>query len=578
MEVRRDGRGSFRLLLGCVVLGIAGSVALALATLPPLPAGLLAAGFALLGAVTGLAIRRLLAAARDRDASYRSLLETTHDAIFLMHRYRFVDCNTRTLEMYGCRQEQILGQTPYRFSPPRQPDGSDSTAAAQRHIQAALAGRPQFFEWVHLRLDGQPFDAEVSLSRVEIGGRPMLRAVVRDISARRAAERERGRLEQHLRQAQKLEAVGTLAGGLAHDFNNLLQGVRGYADLLLLDHPAGAAGRDKLEEIARAADRGAELTRRLLTFSRRVETQREPLDLNALIRGLSQLLERTVPRMVAIDLELADDLPAIEADRSQLEQVLMNLAVNARDAMPEGGRLTITTSRYRHDPAGPEAVPEIGPGLHVLLQVTDSGSGMSAEVAEHAFEPFFTTKGPESGSGLGLAMVYGIVRGHRGAIQLSSRPGAGTRFRILLPAGTTQARPAAGPAADEPLSGGDETLLLVDDEPSLLRMVRDLLERHGYRVLTATSGEAALVIYRDAGATIDLVILDQNMPGMGGARCLKALLALDEYVQVLVLSGHPAGPSALLQRGARGALQKPVAAGALLRAVRRALDAPAGQR
>ncbi len=561
-----------------MALGIAGSVALALATLPTWLAGPLAAGFALLGAVTGLSIRRLLAAARDRDASYRSLLETTHDAIFLMHRYRFVDCNTRTLEMYGCRQDQILGQTPYRFSPPRQPDGSDSTATAQRRIQAALAGRPQFFEWVHQRLDGQLFDAEVSLSRVDIGGRPMLRAVVRDISARKAAERERSQLEQHLRQAQKLEAVGTLAGGLAHDFNNLLQGVRGYADLLLLDHPADAAGREKLEEIARAADRGAALTRRLLTFSRRVETRREPLDLNGLIRGLGRLLERTVPRMVAIDLDLAGDLPAIEADRSQLEQVLMNLAVNARDAMPEGGRLTITTDRYQHDPAGPEAVPELGPGLYVLLQVTDSGTGMSAEVAEHAFEPFFTTKGPDTGSGLGLAMVYGIVRSHRGAIQLSSRTGAGTRFRILLPAGAEQARPVVAPAPDEPLAGGDETLLLVDDEASLLRMVRDLLERHGYRVLTAASGEAALVIYRDAGAAIDLVVLDQNMPGMGGARCLKALRALDEEVRVLVLSGHPGGRSQLLERGAREALQKPVAADALLRTVRRVLDAPAGQR
>jgi PAS domain S-box-containing protein len=572
LEVKRDGRGSFRLLVVGVFLAIAGGAALALVTLPPWPAGLAAAGFVLLGAVTGLAIRRLLAAARDRDASYRSLLETTHDAIFLMHRYRFVDCNTRTLEMYGCRQDQIIGQTPYRFSPPRQPDGSDSTAAAQRRIQAALAGRPQFFEWVHLRLDGSPFDAEVSLSRVDIGGRPMLRAVVRDISARKAAERERSRLEQHLRQAQKLEAVGTLAGGLAHDFNNLLQGVRGYADLLLLDLPAGATGRDKLEEIASAADRGAALTRRLLTFSRRVESQREPLDLNALIRGLGRLLERTVPRMVAIDLDLAEDLPAIEADRSQLEQVLMNLAVNARDAMPEGGRLTITTGRQRHDPAGPEAVPELGPGLYVLLQVADSGSGMSAEVAEHAFEPFFSTKGPDAGSGLGLAMVYGIVRSHGGAIQLSSRPGAGTRFRILLPAGTEQARPAAAPTADEPRPGGDETVLLVDDEASLLRMLRDLLERHGYRVLTAASGEAALVIYRDAGAAIDLVILDQNMPGMGGARCLETLRALDEEVRVLVLSGHRAGRAELLERGAREALQKPAAADALLHTVRRVLD------
>ncbi len=574
VHTRRQTTGSFVLLVACTCLGAGGAVFGVFWVLPAGQAALVSAVFACIAGLTGLAIWRVVRSYRDQARGYRSLLDTAHDAIFLMRDDRFIECNPRTLDMYGCRREEIVGQSPVRFSPPVQPDGRPSAEAAAERIRAALAGQPQFFEWQHTQLDGTPFDAEVSLNRVVLGRKEYLQAVVRDVTPRKQVERERERLAADLRQAQKLEAVGTLAGGIAHDFNNLLHAVRGYADLLLLDTPEGAPGHRELTEIAVAATRGSQLTHRLLTFSRRVEAARERVDLNELIRGLRGLMGRTLPRMIDIRLAPADDLPAVEADRGQLEQVLVNLAVNARDAMPDGGQLVLATALRKVGALEAEQHPDLNPGAFVELSVTDSGCGMDEETLDHIFEPFFTTKAPERGTGLGLAMVYGIIKGHGGAVLVQSTPGEGTSVRVMLPAAAPGRKVEAGDDRIEKAPGGNETVLLVDDERPLRELGQKLLTRYGYQVVTAASGEAALEVVAERSADLDLVILDQIMPGMGGRKCLGQIRERWPDLPVMIVSGHgdeDDGPDAL-QLGAMAVLRKPVESETLLAKVRSVLD------
>ncbi len=514
---------------------------------------------------------------KDSREPFRTLLDTAHDAIFLMRGDRFIDCNPRTLSMFGCNREDIIGQPPDRFSPELQPDGRSSETAAAQYIQAAIGGEAMFFEWVHCRLDGHVFDAEVSLNGVQLKGEPHLLAVVRDITGRKQAEREREDLAIGLRQAQRLEALGTLAGGIAHDFNNLLQAILGYSDLLLMDSKVGDRGHIELSGIAKAAQMGARLTKRLLTLSRQEKADAELVDFNQLISDMGGLLQRIVPSMIEIKMELASDLSPIMADRGQMEQVLMNLAINAKDAMPEGGCLTFKTDLFELASCSEPLNARLGAGeTCVRLEVSDTGFGMVPDVAEHAFEPFFSTKPRDKGSGLGLSMVYGIIKGHGGHVSIESEEGRGTRFIISLPCdvGVTLSKEDMFENGAQ-IVGGDETLLLVDDEESLRELGRQLFVRHGYRVLTVDSGEAALDLLRAKGSHVDLILLDQIMPGMGGRKCLALVCQEFADLPVLILSGHvPAGSEAdLLSMGAKGFLRKPLNARNLLSTVREVLDA-----
>ena len=332
-----------------------------------------------------------------------------------------------------------------------------------------------------------------------------------------------------------------------------------------------------LREIVGAAERGGELTRQLLLFSRKVESRLRPCDLNSEVERTARILERILTSMIEIDLRLDPAVKRVNADPSQIEQVLMNLAVNARDAMPEGGKLTIQTSAMSlgHDDG---AFPGAEKGEHVLLTVTDTGQGVDAEVLEHLFEPFYTTKDPGQGSGLGLAMVYGIVKNHHGSIVCSSRPGEGMTFRILLPALEGTVVPAVERPVETP-KGGRETVLVVDDEQSILNMGEKILTAFGYTVLTASDGMEALDIYGREGDRIDLVILDMVMPKMGGKQCLRELIALDHDVRVIVSSGHSGMGSKeeFAALGARGLVSKPYSANAILREVRSALDGDHGR-
>ncbi len=380
------------------------------------------------------------------------------------------------------------------------------------------------------------------------------------------------RLEKQLREAQKMEAVGTLAGGIAHDFNNLLQIILGFTDLLLMQDKLHK-GNEALRSIREAARRGAELVNQILTFSRKVETNPRPTNLNVVVEKTERLLTRTIPKMIQIELSLDQELSTVFVDPGQMEQILINLAVNAKDAMAEGGRLSIGTKNVRLDKNYCKTRLEVQPGDYVLLTVSDTGHGMEKEVLHHIFEPFFTTKKPGKGTGLGLAMVFGIVKIHAGHIFCRSEPEKGTTFEIYLPAmevafGSEVNTSGAFPPA------GTETILLVDDEELIRNLGVEVLGSAGYTVLTAANGEEALDLYARERSRISLVIMDLVMPQMGGKQCLDALLKIDPDVKVLIASGFMIDEQTrkALTGRAKGIVKKPFRAKDLLLYVRSTLD------
>jgi PAS domain S-box-containing protein len=381
-------------------------------------------------------------------------------------------------------------------------------------------------------------------------------------------------LEEQFRQSQKMEAVGQLAGGIAHDFNNLLTAILGNTQLLLRDLPAGDAKRGDVEEIRKASERAASLTRQLLAYSRRQMLQPVVLDLNVVVAEMDKMLRRLIGEHIALATVLAPDLGRVRADPNQIEQVIVNLAVNARDAMTEGGKLTIETANIDLD--APFAQAHLGslPGPYAMLAVTDSGTGMEATVRAHLFEPFFTTKEVGKGTGLGLATVYGIVKQSGGYISVYSEPGQGSSFKIYLPRITAPAGPA-GAAQKTGAERGTETVLVVEDEPAVLTLSRRALEAHGYVVLAATDAAAAMRIVERHGGTIHLLVTDVVMPGLSGRELADRLTSRRPGIRVLYMSGYPG--DAVVQHGAlplgSAFLQKPFSADGLARKVRDVLDA-----
>jgi CheY-like chemotaxis protein len=362
---------------------------------------------------------------------------------------------------------------------------------------------------------------------------------------------------------------------VAHDFNNLLQAISGYTQLLIMNKPADHPDVDMLNAIEKAAGRAGSLTQQLLAFSRRVESRLQPTNLNTLIRLVKKILDRTLPKMIHIRLELAENLSEIAADDVQIEQVLMNLALNARQAMPDGGQLTFTTQNVFIDHAGCAVHPQLTTGEFVHLSVTDTGSGMDDKIRQHVFEPFYSTRGVGEGSGLGLSMVYGIVKNHGGSIECTSNEGCGTEFNLYFPvpaADTSTGTQRTDRKGD--LLGGDETVLIVDDDPALVTLGQQVLERYGYHVVTAESGEAALAAYRAHDEGIDLVVLDLNMPGMGGEKCLSELVRLKPAIKLILTSGYPPDGNLRDAIAAAGCefIGKPYPLNALLRKVREVLN------
>jgi PAS domain S-box-containing protein len=385
---------------------------------------------------------------------------------------------------------------------------------------------------------------------------------------------ERGKLEEQLRQSQKMEAVGRLAGGIAHDFNNLLTIIGGYSQLLLERLQPGERAREQVQEIKKAGERAGALTRQLLAFSRRQVLAPQVLDLNAVVANLEKML----PRLIGEDVELVSragpELGRVKADPGQIEQIIMNLAVNARDAMPQGGRLSIETANADLDETFARAHVPTKPGRYVMLSVTDTGVGMDAKVKAHLFEPFFTTKEHGKGTGLGLATVYGIVKQSGGYIWTDSEPGEGTTFSVYLPR-VNEAVYAVQPVKSQiRVPDGSETILLVEDEQGVRSMVRGVLKSRGYTVLEASRGDEALQICKRHEGTIHLLLTDVVMPEMGGRELAKRVVNLRRDAKVLLMSGYT--DDAVIRQGELkpgvGLLQKPFTPDALASKVREVLD------
>jgi PAS domain S-box-containing protein len=393
---------------------------------------------------------------------------------------------------------------------------------------------------------------------------------IRDITERRRVEQQKAKLEERIQRARKMEAIGQLAGGIAHDFNNLLMGIHGNVSLMLMNMDSKHPNYERLKNIEGQVETGAELTSQLLGYARKAKYEVMPIDLNRLLVETSETLGRT-RKEITISSELAEDLSSIEADSSEIEQVLLNLFVNAADAMPGGGDLILKTTNTTHNHMkGKPYDPK--PGNYVLLTVTDTGTGIDKETLERIFDPFFTTKQRGRGTGLGLASAYGIIKGHSGYIDVDSKRGQGTTFSIYLPASEKRVQEAVKTA--EKITWATGTVLLVDDEEIILEVGQDLLKTMGYQVLIAKHGKEAIEIYRKKRDDIDIVVLDMVMPNMGGGEAYDRLKEINPDIKVLLSSGFSIDGEAteILQRGCNGFVQKPFRMNELAEKITRVLD------
>jgi len=595
---------------------------------------------------------------RESELRYRSLFENANDGIFLLKETKFIDCNSKVLELFKCKKEDIIGKAPYEFSPPTQPDGKNSKEKATEKIEGALKGNPQFFEWVHTTSDGEDFYTEVSLNTLKIGKEIFIQAIVRDITERKKAEakliyeRERysflvdrmpygmvlidktgkflyvnkewvtlfgyapeeipdgrswfkkaypdddyrkivmetwkkdakdlrigekaprifnatckdgsikvisfitvlvennliittafditdyKRTEEQFLQAQKMEAIGRLAGGVAHDFNNMLTVILGHANLGMLELDLGYPLYQRFSEIKKAGERSSELTKNLLAFARKQSIDPKVMNLNASIEDMLKMLLRLIGENIELKWMPGKDLWKIKFDPVQLTQVVMNLVVNAKDAIPDVGRITIETRNIVLDEVYCKNHLGFYPGEYVMLAISDNGIGMTKDILEHIFEPFYTTKEKEKGSGLGLSTVYGIVKQNNGFINAYSEPEKGTTFKIYLPryAGEEEAHVIAEKEV-YPESKG-ETILIVEDEGDVLELCVSMLEELGYKVISASTPFEAINKFKVHKDEIDLLLTDVIMPEMNGKELSKILSGIKPGLKCIFMSGY----------------------------------------
>ncbi|MBA3259985.1 MAG: PAS domain S-box protein, partial [Gemmatimonadales bacterium] len=481
-----------------------------------------------------------------------------------------VSWNPAAETVFGWTAEQTIGRRLLNIPSDKQEEFDG--------LRARVASGNPFtgFETRRLRRDGTLLDVSISTAPLQDaeGKTNGLVAIYTDITGRRRAEEELRQSQEELRQAQKMEAVGRLAGGIAHDFNNLLTAILSYSEMLLGELPAGAPMREDLEQIRQAGTRAAELTNQLLAFSRRQLLQLRSVSLNEVVTAVDRILRRLIGEDIELRTELAGDLRLTRADPGQMEQVLLNLAVNSRDAMPAGGRLTISTANAEVGEVPSARWGRLEPGAYVTLTVRDTGSGMSHEVQERIFEPFFTTKEQGKGTGLGLATVYGIVRQVGGHVFVTSAEGAGSVFTIYLPAGQDGGEPLARAVPTPPVRGASETILLVEDEQLVRNLTREILVRNGYEVLQAADGLEALRAAAAYDGAIHLMLTDVVMPRMSGRELVERILPLRPDMRVLYVSGY--SDEAIARQGqlTQGVelLPKPFTPGVLTAKIREILD------
>jgi two-component system cell cycle sensor histidine kinase/response regulator CckA len=509
-------------------------------------------------AATTVETARLLQSLAVSEERYRLLFEANPLPMWVYdaETLRFLAVNEAAVRAYGYTRSEFLAMKITEIRPPE-----DVDALLTDLDQRGGPGSPTPGTWRHRKKDGSLIDVEITAGKVRFEGRPAALVLAHDVT-------ERLRLEERLAQAEKMEAIGRLAGGVAHDFNNLLTVISGYAEILLAR--PHVEGREQLSEIAHAAEQAAGLTRSLLAFSRRQVLHPRVLDVNEIVAGMEPIVQRIIGDDVSVGVRLAPGLSPVEADQAQLERVILNLAANARDAMPDGGRLTIETADVELAEDYVRSRGEGTAGPNVLLAVSDTGVGMSEDVQRHLFEPFFTTKSPGAGTGLGLATVFGVVKQSGGSIYVYSEEGRGTTFKVYLPVAAQGAvqEPAAADGATE---RGSETIMLVEDDERVRELVRVMLEAKGYRVLAASGAAEAERLCTD---DVDLLLTDVVMPEVNGRALAERLSTTAPAMRILFMSGY--SDEAVYRHGEispnAAFIEKPFTVRTLARKIREVLD------
>ena len=582
--MRQDGEVSARQLL---ILGLAVHVVM-IALIATLPAGMRLSTLRSIGLpviimypLATMLIGKILSDHAEREKSvqelheseskFRTLAESTPMAILLYQNDKWVYANPAATDITGYSNEELLSMNFWDFIHPDYRDIVKERGRKRESGQHTV----QSYEFKIITKDGAEKWVQLFGTSTEIHARPSGLITVLDVTERKQSEAEKARLEEQYRQAQKMESVGRLAGGVAHDLNNLLTPILGFGGLLEEDLREDDPDREYVRQIIQAAEKSRDLVRQLMAFGRKQVLEFKPLDLNAVVNEFEQLLRHTLHEDIALQIIAAPAVPAILGDMGQMQQVIMNLVVNAQDAMPDGGRLTIETGVAELDADYAAHHQGVLPGRYVLLTVTDTGIGIDEATREHIFEPFFTTKEIGKGTGLGLATVYGIVKQHGGNIWVYSEPGKGTTFKVYLPV----AADGAGPAEKEETAAegqlrGTETVLLAEDNAAVRILAQGVLQQHGYHVLLADNGRQALSIMAGYDGPVQLLLTDVVMPEMNGRELYENIVKDHPDIRVLYMSGYT--ENVIAHRGVLDAgvqfIQKPFTVNALAAKVRETLD------
>ena len=507
----------------------------------------------------------------ESEQRYRSLFENNHTIMLVIDplKQQIVDANPAAVNFYGWPREAFKGKPVTEIN-------TLSAAEMRKQIQAAANEDRNHFIFKHYRADGSVCDVEVYSGPIEISGKPLLYSIVYDISKGLQVEREKEKLRAQLVQAQKMEAVGQLAGGIAHDFNNILSPILGFTELALEDVETGSQLEDSLQEVYRAAKRAGDLVKQILAFARQTGEDRKPVELGLVVKEALKLLRSTIPTSIEIN-GIIESTALVLGNATQLHQIILNLCTNAYHAMENtGGVLSVHLEDFSNSPSRDNPHPELTHDDYIQLTIADTGIGIPADIMESIFEPYFTTKEPGQGTGMGLAMVHGIVEAYSGKIFVESVPGEGSRFTIFLPA--TKQPPSDNLYVSETLPSGQERLLFIDDEVAITKIGNRILSSLGYTVTTMTSSTAALDLFRNTPEAFDLVLTDMTMPKMNGDQLAVELRGIRADIPIILCTGYSKQISdEYIDRiGINRLLFKPITKSDLARAVRHVLDGTKG--